>query len=84
MACGCIPIGSAVGAIPEIIDSTGLILPQKDLALLQDLLSQFLLENPKEKSILARKRILDFFSYQLRQENLTMALFDTNSNDLNH
>jgi len=76
MACGCIPIGSAVGAIPEIIDSTGLILPQKDLALLQDLLSQFLLENPKEKSILARKRILDFFSYQLRQEKLTKALIE--------
>lgn len=84
MACGCVPIGSAVGAIPEIIDSTGLILPKKDLALLQDLLSQFLLENPKEKSILARKRILDFFSYQLRQEKLTKALIDIKPGDLNH
>src|SRR5205085_2238711 len=37
MLCECVPIGSAVGAIPDIIADTGFILQKKDVAQLQTL-----------------------------------------------
>ncbi|WP_296705849.1 glycosyltransferase family 4 protein [Algoriphagus sp.] len=42
MACGCIPIGSAVGAIPEIIRDKRLILMQKDIQRLNEIIISLL------------------------------------------
>ncbi len=38
MLCGCVPVGSAVFSIPEIIGKNGFILQQRDIALLEALL----------------------------------------------
>jgi glycosyltransferase involved in cell wall biosynthesis len=76
MLCGCIPIGSAVGAIPEIIGDTGFVLHRKD----PEQLSQLFLQLPKEDlaqlRFKARKRVKRHFSYEKRQKALLALLSD--------
>lgn len=72
MACGCVPIGSAVGAIPEIIGETGIILERKELILLEKKLN--LLLESKADTISPKKRIGNHFSFQSRKQLLLRAL----------
>ena len=76
MLCGCIPIGSAVGAIPEIIGDTGFVLQQKDPEQLQQLFLQLPKEDLSHLRIAARQRIKRHFSYEKRQSALLALLFD--------
>jgi glycosyltransferase involved in cell wall biosynthesis len=76
MACGCIPIGSAVGAIPEIIGEAKLILLKKSVPDLEHLLThldQDELMNFSENSL---RRIQNHFSYSIRQTLLLKYLSD--------
>ncbi|WP_332911264.1 glycosyltransferase [Algoriphagus boritolerans] len=57
MACGCVPIGSAVGAIPEIIDKTGFLLFRKEINELEALILGFDLSKSKQLSAEASLRI---------------------------
>jgi glycosyltransferase involved in cell wall biosynthesis len=72
MACGCIPIGSAVGAIPEIIGDTGLLLKRKALGALQQLIQDWM--DGKTKLTPARARIERYFTYDHRRKLLLRAL----------
>jgi glycosyltransferase involved in cell wall biosynthesis len=72
MACGCVPIGSAVGAIPEIIGDTGLLLKRKALGALQQLIQDWL--DGKTKLTSPRARIERYFTYDHRQQLLLRAL----------
>jgi len=72
MACGCVPIGSAVGAIPEIIGDTGLLLTRKSLGALQQLIQDWL--DGKTKLTSPRARIERYFTYAHRQKLLLRAL----------
>jgi glycosyltransferase involved in cell wall biosynthesis len=72
MACGCVPIGSAVGAIPEIIGDTGLLLKRKALGALQQLIQNWLDEKTKLTS--PRARIERYFTYDHRRKLLLRAL----------
>ncbi len=72
MACGCVPIGSAVGAIPEIIGDTGLLLKRKALGALQQLIQDWL--DGKTKLTSPRARIEQHFSYAHRRQLLLRAL----------
>ncbi|MDP2039729.1 MAG: glycosyltransferase family 4 protein [Algoriphagus sp.] len=74
MACGCVPIGSAVGAIPEIIGETGLILFQKDPKMLNSLIFTLFNESSKVSPQVARLRILTHFSFKNRRDALLKAL----------
>src|SRR5690554_5902304 len=74
MLCGCIPIGSAVGAIPEIIGNTGFLLQQKDQAQLHELFLQLPKEDLDHLRISARQRIQEHFSYEKRQKALLAIL----------
>ena len=70
MACGCIPIGSAVGAIPEIIGNTGFILKVKSFEKLNELLenkSGFDLEVLRKT---ASEKIRNNFSFSRRKREL--------------
>lgn len=74
MACGCVPIGSAVGAIPELIGETGLVLLNKDQAELEKIL-----ENPKKWDFSsarknARRRIENHFNFHQRKSKLLKSL----------
>lgn len=71
MACGCVPIGSAVGAIPEIIEDSGLILQFKDLDLLDTLISSLDPPALRERS---SQRIKDNFSFDQRRTKLLQTL----------
>jgi glycosyltransferase involved in cell wall biosynthesis len=72
MACGCVPIGSAVGAIPEIIGDTGLLLKRKALGGLQQLIQDWL--EGKTKLTSPRARIERYFTYDHRRKLLLRAL----------
>jgi glycosyltransferase involved in cell wall biosynthesis len=72
MACGCVPIGSAVGAIPEIIGDTGLLLKRKSLGALQQLIQDWM--DGKTKLTSPRTRIERYFTYDHRRKLLLRAL----------
>lgn len=76
MLCGCIPIGSAVGAIPEIIGDTGWLLRQKDPEQLQQLFLQLSNKDLAKLRTQARDRIKQQFSYEKRQKALLTILSD--------
>jgi glycosyltransferase involved in cell wall biosynthesis len=74
MACGCVPIGSAVGAIPEIIGEKKLILQRKSISDLENLLThldQDKLINFSENSV---RRIQNNFNYSIRKTLLLQFL----------
>ena len=71
MLCECIPIGSDVNIIPQIIEETGYILMQRDLDLLEGLINEALhCENKKERGENARKRVIENFSIDRREKQL--------------
>jgi glycosyltransferase involved in cell wall biosynthesis len=72
MACGCVPIGSAVGAIPEIIGDTGLLLKRKELGTLQKLIQDWMAGKTQLTS--PRARIERYFTYSQRRHLLLQAL----------
>ena len=74
MASGCVPIGSAVGAIPEIIESTGLILGRKEIKDLEVMIQGFDLSKSREFSAAASLRIQHEFNFAQRKIKLLAAL----------
>lgn len=74
MACGCIPIGSAVGAIPEIIDDNGFILREKSIQKLNALLEIIDEIDLEELRIASSEKIRQDFNYSKRKEKLFGAL----------
>ena len=74
MASGCVPIGSAVGAIPEIIGNTGIILARKDPKLLQSMVFNLLAQDLQYLSQSAVSRISTLFTFQKRKRELLAAL----------
>ncbi len=70
MLCGCIPIGSQVSAIPEMIGDTGLLLSERNAAMFVDLLKTATELSDKEtRSENARNRILGSFSQERRLDS---------------
>ncbi len=74
MSCGCIPIGSAVGAIPEIIGDTGFVLLRKDLKGLEVIFKYIDPIKTYELSKKASLRISKEFNFDQRKEKLLKAL----------
>lgn len=69
MLSGCIPIGSAVNVIPEIIGDTGFVLAKKEAGLLVDGLRRLIdeiHENRQERSQLSSTRIAESYTIQQR------------------
>ena len=77
MLCECVPIGSNVNAIPEIIGDTGYILNKRDPVQLEELVRKAMLhEDLNALGRKARQRILDHYSLAKRQKEL-VALTET-------
>lgn len=74
MACGCIPIGSAVGAIQEIIGRAGFILSKKDTQELEVLLKTGFKTDLEFLRKSARTQILENFTFKKRQNLLLQVL----------
>ncbi|MFT5253370.1 MAG: glycosyltransferase involved in cell wall biosynthesis [Flavobacteriales bacterium] len=77
MLCGCIPIGSSVNVIPEIIGDSGFILEKKYANELQKTLQNVINTSDLEKqklSKLARERVVNKYSFTRRKEALLRVL----------
>lgn len=74
MLCGCIPIGSTVGAIPEIIGDSGFLLPTKDVIELQGIFDRLSTTDLGKLRSNASTRISSRFSYEKRKEKLLKLL----------
>ncbi|GMQ29326.1 glycosyltransferase family 4 protein [Algoriphagus confluentis] len=67
MACGCIPIGSAVGAIPEIIGRAGWIVKVKEYEVLDKAIKTLLAKDLKMISKEATSRISQNYPFESRK-----------------
>ena len=74
MACGCIPIGSAVGAIPEIIGQAGFILSKKDFQELEVLFNQVFKGDLDSLRKLSQDQIKEHYNFQIRKTLFLHAL----------
>ncbi|MFN8319162.1 MAG: glycosyltransferase [Saprospiraceae bacterium] len=73
MLCGCIPIGSDVGAIPEIIDDKSRIVKKRDIYEVCSIINTLLEKSEIELKSLSDhsySRILNNFSIEKRQKSL--------------
>ncbi len=66
MLCGCIPIGSNVGAIPEIINDEKLVLKRKDTQQLKPIIDFALTLDKKAAAVSARERIKNNYPIERR------------------
>jgi glycosyltransferase involved in cell wall biosynthesis len=73
MLCGCIPVGSSVEPIPEIIGDTGFIAGKKNGEQIAEAIRSAL-EAPDEFGIKARQRVIQEFSFRKREEGLKEIL----------
>ena len=69
MLCECIPVGSAVFSIPEIIDHTGFTLKHRDVNELKDIITQAI-SSDKALGAQARKRVADNYTIKKREAQL--------------
>lgn len=75
MLCECVPIVSAVGGMPHIVQNCGLIIQKRDKDLLIAEVKKFMESADKELlGQLARKRIADHYPLSARENNLLKAL----------
>jgi glycosyltransferase involved in cell wall biosynthesis len=70
MLCGCVPIGSNVSAIPEIIDKTGFVLRKKSVEDLVSMIRNLNTIDVSELSHSARKRVMDNYNLETREKKL--------------
>jgi glycosyltransferase involved in cell wall biosynthesis len=70
MSCGCIPIGSRVGGITDIIGDTGFILVKRNIDLFKELLGEALNCDRTRFSAKARSRIMQNYPKDLRKVQL--------------
>ncbi len=68
MLCGCVPIGSNVAGIPQIIENTGFLLKKKDVNLLKKLVINALNSPLEELGKKAKDRIIKEFSLERRKK----------------
>ncbi len=74
MLCGCVPIGSKVFSIPQIIGDTGYVLEHKNSKMLSDLLIKATNEYSQEKRKMARFRIENEYPIHRRKTDLAKVL----------
>lgn len=74
MLCECIPIGSNVFSIPEIIGDTGYILDHRNSDELKTLLSNLSETDQKKNGQSARQRILQNYPLEKRKEKLKAVI----------
>ncbi|HSI76158.1 MAG TPA: glycosyltransferase family 4 protein [Lunatimonas sp.] len=79
MLCGCVPIGSQVGEISNIIGETGFVLRQKNIHDLIQIIHILPQSNYRELRIQARRRIVEHYTYSKRKEKILEILADTST-----
>jgi glycosyltransferase involved in cell wall biosynthesis len=70
MLCGCIPIGSAVTSIPDIIGDTGFVVGERKTELVRNAIAAGLASDRPLLSQMARERIETLFPFERREQEL--------------
>ncbi len=73
MLCGCIPIGSDVAAIPQIIGDSGFVLKKKDDDELLKLVDEALSSDKKTRSLQAREHIIQNYPINEREKLIQLV-----------
>jgi glycosyltransferase involved in cell wall biosynthesis len=75
MLCGCLPIGSEVNQIPEIIGQTGPLLKKRDVNLLEKKIKSLMdLNKVAERNLKPRERIVNAYDLENRKKLLFSVL----------
>lgn len=80
MLCGCLPIGSNAGAVPEVIGDAGAILATRSIDGFLELLDRYAGPIDTRQRQQARMRILSAFSIEKRAEALLHAMHEVSGN----
>ena len=86
MLCGCIPIGSNVGIISDIIGDSGFVVEKNENPVILNTFIKAInltLEERKNKSYIAKNRIINKFSNELREQKLLKELENSDLNNNN-
>lgn len=73
MLCGCVPVGSNVSIIPEIIGDTGFIVLHKEVSEMKEAVLKAI-NFPEQNRRNARERILQHYSYEKRESELVSLI----------
>ena len=73
MLCGCIPVVTDRGALPEVVGDTGFYVPYGDEKATAEAIKKAL-EAPEEIGKKARERIVKLFSHRMREEKLVKTV----------
>ena len=71
MACGCVPVVTDRGALPEVVGDTGFYVPYGDEKATAEGIKNAL---RSERGAIARKRIEDMFSLREREKGLMESI----------
>lgn len=82
MLCGCIPIGSSVSAIPDIIGNTGFVLEKKNTTDLINLLNRAAQTDKIKLSYEARKKVINDYHFSFREQKLRTLIYSLIENKL--
>jgi len=74
MLCGCVPIGSDVAGIPDIIGEEGFLLKTRNIDLLEKLVKSALAESKQFKT---RERIVNNFPIERREKEMTSLIMES-------
>lgn len=74
MLCGCVPIGSSAMSIPEVIGNSGFVVQEKGIENTKVIIAEALRCDWKEKSKLARNRIVEHYPIEKRIEELSSLM----------
>lgn len=80
MLCGCIPIVSCVGILPQIAGPKGYVLMKKDVTLLRSLVREAAESYREENTFHVREHILSHYTLEMREKNLMACLADDRQN----
>jgi glycosyltransferase involved in cell wall biosynthesis len=73
MSCGCVPVVSGFGALPEVVGDAGFVLDRLDAARAAEVLSRAL-SAPDEARRSARARVIEHFDIKFRAEKLARLI----------
>lgn len=76
MLCGCVPIVSDVGSMPDITGNCGFILTQRNVELLRALINRALSADTETLGHCARDRVMQKYSLEKRRHDLLKLLSD--------
>ena len=74
MLCGCVPIVSNVGILPDLAGEHGYVLSEKNVEKLLSIVRRAISEYNHENTLDYRKHVMENFSMKLREEKLLEAL----------